>query len=90
VTLVSGPTALPRPPACSRVDVETAREMLAACEAALPADIAVCVAAVADWRPESRTAARSRRARRPPPIAWWRTPTSWRRLSKAARRGRSW
>ena len=34
----------------TRVDVETAREMLAACEAALPADAAVCVAAVADWR----------------------------------------
>ncbi|MBL8556487.1 MAG: bifunctional phosphopantothenoylcysteine decarboxylase/phosphopantothenate--cysteine ligase CoaBC [Phenylobacterium sp.] len=51
VTLVSGPTALPAPPAVRRVDVESAREMLAACEAALPADIAVCVAAVADWRP---------------------------------------
>ena len=32
--------------------VETAREMLAACESALPADVAVCTAAVADWRPE--------------------------------------
>ncbi|MDP3173962.1 MAG: bifunctional phosphopantothenoylcysteine decarboxylase/phosphopantothenate--cysteine ligase CoaBC [Phenylobacterium sp.] len=53
VTLVSGPTALPAPAGVRRVDVETAREMLAACEAALPADIAVCVAAVADWRPET-------------------------------------
>ena len=52
VTLVSGPTALPAPAGVTRVDVETARDMLAACEAALPADIAVCVAAVADWRPE--------------------------------------
>jgi phosphopantothenoylcysteine decarboxylase/phosphopantothenate--cysteine ligase len=52
VTLVSGPTALSAPPGVRRVDVETAREMLAACEAALPADAAVCVAAVADWRPE--------------------------------------
>lgn len=51
VTLVSGPTALPAPAGVRRVDIETAREMLAACEAALPADIAVCVAAVADWRP---------------------------------------
>ncbi len=32
--------------------VETAREMLAACESALPVDVAVCTAAVADWRPE--------------------------------------
>ncbi|WP_337185714.1 bifunctional phosphopantothenoylcysteine decarboxylase/phosphopantothenate--cysteine ligase CoaBC [Phenylobacterium sp.] len=53
VTLVSGPTFLPAPAGVSRVEVETAREMLAACEAALPADIAVCVAAVADWRPET-------------------------------------
>ena len=52
VTLVSGPTALSAPAGVNRVDVETARDMLAACQAALPADIAVCVAAVADWRPE--------------------------------------
>jgi len=52
VTLVSGPTALAAPVGVKRVDVETARQMLAAAQAALPADIAVCVAAVADWRPE--------------------------------------
>jgi phosphopantothenoylcysteine decarboxylase / phosphopantothenate---cysteine ligase len=50
VTLVSGPTRLPDPPGCAVVAIETAREMLAACEAALPVDIAVCAAAVADWR----------------------------------------
>ena len=50
VTLVSGPTALPAPAGVTRVDVETALEMLAACQAALPADAAVFVAAVADWR----------------------------------------
>ncbi|HEV7386479.1 MAG TPA: bifunctional phosphopantothenoylcysteine decarboxylase/phosphopantothenate--cysteine ligase CoaBC, partial [Phenylobacterium sp.] len=50
VTLVSGPTALATPAGVIRVDVESAREMLAACEAALPADIAVMAAAVADWR----------------------------------------
>jgi phosphopantothenoylcysteine decarboxylase/phosphopantothenate--cysteine ligase len=53
VTLVSGPTALAAPPGVDRIDIETAREMLGACEAALPADAAVCVAAVADWRPET-------------------------------------
>jgi len=52
-TLVSGPTALPDPVGLSVVRVESAREMLAACEAALPADIAVCAAAVADWRVSS-------------------------------------
>jgi phosphopantothenoylcysteine decarboxylase/phosphopantothenate--cysteine ligase len=51
VVLVAGPVSEATPAGVRRVDVETAREMLAACEAALPADIAVCVAAVADWRP---------------------------------------
>ncbi|MFN3230325.1 MAG: bifunctional phosphopantothenoylcysteine decarboxylase/phosphopantothenate--cysteine ligase CoaBC [Asticcacaulis sp.] len=51
VTLVSGPTALATPSGVTRVDVETALEMQAAVTAALPADVAICVAAVADWRP---------------------------------------
>lgn len=50
VTLVSGPVALPDPDGVTVVPVSTAREMLAACEAALPADVAICAAAVADWR----------------------------------------
>lgn len=49
-TLVSGPTNLPDPPGVTVVPVESARDMLAACEAALPAHVAVCAAAVADWR----------------------------------------
>jgi phosphopantothenoylcysteine decarboxylase / phosphopantothenate---cysteine ligase len=53
VTLVSGPVALPPPPGVTLVKVETAREMLAACQQALPADIFAAVAAVADWRPAS-------------------------------------
>jgi phosphopantothenoylcysteine decarboxylase/phosphopantothenate--cysteine ligase len=48
--LVSGPTAEPDPKGVRVVRVETARQMLAACEAALPVEIAVCAAAVADWR----------------------------------------
>ena len=52
VTLVSGPVALPTPAGVDRVDVETAREMAAAVDTALPADAAVLVAAVADWRVE--------------------------------------
>ncbi len=58
VTLVSGPVALSAPPNVRRIDVETAAEMQAACEAALPADIAVCAAAVADWRPEETASAK--------------------------------
>ncbi len=50
VTLVSGPVALPDPRGVRVVKVETAHEMLAATLAALPADIAICAAAVADWR----------------------------------------
>jgi phosphopantothenoylcysteine decarboxylase / phosphopantothenate---cysteine ligase len=50
VTLVSGPVALPDPHGVRVVKVETAHEMLAAVLAALPADIAICAAAVADWR----------------------------------------
>ncbi len=50
VTLISGPTALANPPGLKTVRVETAREMLAAALDALPADIAVFCAAVADWR----------------------------------------
>src|SRR5690606_31899345 len=53
VTLVSGPTSLPTPAGVARVNVETAREMLDACRNALPVDLAVCVAAVADWRVEA-------------------------------------
>jgi phosphopantothenoylcysteine decarboxylase/phosphopantothenate--cysteine ligase len=50
VTLISGPTALSAPAGVKRVWVETAVEMLEATKAALPADAAICVAAVADWR----------------------------------------
>ncbi len=50
VTLVAGPVMLPTPLGVTRVDVETAREMAAAVAAALPADAAIMVAAVADWR----------------------------------------
>jgi phosphopantothenoylcysteine decarboxylase/phosphopantothenate--cysteine ligase len=50
VTLISGPVTLPDPEGVTVVKVETAHEMLAATLAALPADIAICAAAVADWR----------------------------------------
>lgn len=87
VTLVSGPTALPAPAGVARVAVETAREMLAACEAALPADIAVCVAAVADWRPESLGAQKIKKGEGgPPPISLVENPDILATLSKAKAR----
>ncbi len=53
VTLVSGPVSIPDPSGVSVVPVESAEEMRSAVDAALPADIAIFVAAVADWRPAS-------------------------------------
>ena len=52
VVLVSGPVDVPDPPGASVIKVETASEMLAAVEKALPADVAIFAAAVADWRVE--------------------------------------
>jgi len=52
VTLVAGPVTLATPPGVDRVDVQTAREMESAVARALPAEVAVMVAAVADWRVE--------------------------------------
>ncbi len=53
VTLVSGPVSITDPPGVDVVRVETAKEMLAAVEKNLPADIAIFAAAVADWRSAS-------------------------------------
>ena len=52
VTLISGPVSLETPPDVTRVNVETAEQMAEAVMAALPADVAILVAAVADWRVE--------------------------------------
>lgn len=52
VTLVSGPVHLQTPDRVDRIDVVSARDMLAACEAAMPCDLLIAAAAVADYRPE--------------------------------------
>jgi phosphopantothenoylcysteine decarboxylase/phosphopantothenate--cysteine ligase len=68
VTLVSGPVGLPDPPGVTVRRVESARDMLAEVEAALPVDIAVCAAAVADWRPAAaRSGKLKKQPGRPPP-----------------------
>ena len=74
VTLVAGPVSLPTPPGVRRVDVETAQAMAAAVDAALPADIAVMVAAVADWRTEAATAKIKKGAGGPPALALVENP----------------
>jgi phosphopantothenoylcysteine decarboxylase/phosphopantothenate--cysteine ligase len=68
-TLVSGPVAIPDPVGVNVVRVGTAREMLAACEKALPSDVAVMTAAVADWRPEEASAAKIKKRKDAPPPA---------------------
>ncbi|RZJ82988.1 MAG: bifunctional phosphopantothenoylcysteine decarboxylase/phosphopantothenate synthase, partial [Brevundimonas sp.] len=67
VTLVSGPVALGAPTGVARVWVETATEMQAAVHAALPADIAVMSAAVADWRVDGVASGKIKKAPGGPP-----------------------
>lgn len=55
VTLIAGPVSLETPPGVDRIDVDTAEQMADAVANALPADAAVLVAAVADWRVEPST-----------------------------------
>jgi len=85
VTLVSGPVAIPDPPGVTTVHVESAREMLAAVEAALPADIAVFAAAVADWRAESAAESKLKKdGSAPAPLRLAENPDI---LATVARRG---
>src|SRR5205807_5553911 len=65
--LVSGPTSEPTPPGVKLVPVETAAEMLAASEAALPLDVAVMAAAVSDWRVASASAQKLKKNGKGPP-----------------------
>jgi phosphopantothenoylcysteine decarboxylase / phosphopantothenate---cysteine ligase len=66
--LVAGPTQEPAPVGVKLVAVETAAEMLAACEAALPVDVAVMAAAVADWRVEQVAGHKLKKDGKGPPI----------------------
>jgi phosphopantothenoylcysteine decarboxylase / phosphopantothenate---cysteine ligase len=68
VVLISGPVNLPDPPGVAVIRIETARQMLAAVEQALPADIAVFAAAVADWRPQQASQNKIKKHGRPPTI----------------------
>jgi phosphopantothenoylcysteine decarboxylase/phosphopantothenate--cysteine ligase len=83
--LVSGPTALPDPKGVHTVHVESARDMLAACEAALPVDCAVLAAAVGDWRPVTSAAQKIKRHAAPPAIALTENPDILRTLSRRNR-----
>jgi phosphopantothenoylcysteine decarboxylase/phosphopantothenate--cysteine ligase len=73
--LVSGPTSEPDPAGVEVKRIESAEQMLAACRSALPADIAVCAAAVADWRPAKTADQKIKKAASDPaPITLLRNP----------------
>lgn len=71
VTLVSGPTNLPDPAGVTVERIESAEQMLAACTAALPVDIAVFAAAVADWKVANPAGGKLKKDKNatPPPLA---------------------
>ena len=83
-TLVSGPTRLADPPGVRMVHIESAEEMLAACKAALPVDVAVCAAAVADWRVASAASGKIKKTGgKPPALALAENPDILASLSAA-------
>jgi phosphopantothenoylcysteine decarboxylase/phosphopantothenate--cysteine ligase len=73
VTLIAGPVALATPPGVTLVGVETAEQMKQAVESALPADAAVLVAAVADWRVEA-SSSKLKKSEGPPELRWTENP----------------
>ncbi|MGB8734912.1 MAG: phosphopantothenoylcysteine decarboxylase, partial [Rhodomicrobium sp.] len=82
VTLVAGPSALTEPPGVLVVHVETAQKMLEAVEAALPADIAVFSAAVADWRAASVQPGKIKKGSSAPELRLVENPDILRTISK--------
>jgi phosphopantothenoylcysteine decarboxylase/phosphopantothenate--cysteine ligase len=73
VTLIAGPVSLPTPAGVTRVDVETARQMETEVTNALPADAAIMVAAVADWRVDEAPSKLKKEAG-PPALNWQKNP----------------
>lgn len=87
-TLVSGPTRLTCPPGVNLIEIESARDMLAACEENLPADVAVCAAAVADWRVADEAGQKIKKAagETPPPLSLTENPDILKTLSNLGNR----
>jgi phosphopantothenoylcysteine decarboxylase/phosphopantothenate--cysteine ligase len=86
-TLVAGPVGLATPPGVDRIDVETAAEMMAAVDSALPADAAVLVAAVADWSVEAAPE-KLKKSAGPPELRWRENPDILASLAANERRPR--
>ena len=82
--LVTGPVELPDPAGLAVTHVESANEMLAACEQALPVDVAVCAAAVSDWRVKDAAAQKIKKQRgKAPALAFVENPDICKTLSTA-------
>ena len=87
VTLIAGPVHLVTPAGVIRIDVESAREMQAEVEKALPADVAIMVAAVADWRPADTAAQKIKKiGQAPAPLVVTENPDILATLAKHAHR----
>ena len=86
-SLIAGPVALPDPAGVSVFHVESAADMLAACQAALPAEIAVCAAAVSDWRIATAASEKLKKdGGGPPALELTENPDILRTLSQAENR----
>jgi phosphopantothenoylcysteine decarboxylase / phosphopantothenate---cysteine ligase len=83
VTLVSGPVHEPDPPGVRVLRVESALQMLEACQAACPTDVVVCAAAVADWRVAEPSSRKVKRQAGPPTLALQENPDILKTLSTA-------
>lgn len=82
VTLISGPTQIKAPRGVELVQVETARQMLDAAKEALPADMAICAAAVADWRVANNTGQKiKKKGSKPPTLEFVENPDILKTLS---------
>jgi len=85
--LVAGPVAERDPPGVQTVHIESAREMLVACEEALPADILVCAAAVSDWRVDQTAGQKMKKeGNGPPALSLTENPDILATLSRSAQR----
>jgi phosphopantothenoylcysteine decarboxylase/phosphopantothenate--cysteine ligase len=82
-TLVTGPTQELDPPGVAVIHIETAQQMLEACQSALPADVAVCAAAVSDWRPASAGDQKIKKNGAPPNLALAENPDILKAISQA-------
>ncbi len=89
VTLVSGPVEIPDPSGVKTIHVETASEMLSAAQSALPVDVAVCAAAVADWRVDAIANEKIKKSgERAPSLSFVENPDILATLSHGKRRPR--